>query len=200
MLVEDIKPEDAVPPTDNRARRMAGVCRHLIYLRRRLRALEKLKFPNGSLEGQKNAVERARIEGYIKEMNDASKISSGKGKFENPYLLGGTDSDRYIGSPENYKDFSLQMKKQYEELKSILAANGLHIDTLYASKHVYKGNRFNFAGIGAGGRFVWRKYDPAPGAGQNWVYIDGERLNTSTFLSMPVAKRQKLLEPLKNEA
>lgn len=111
-----------------------------------------------------------------------------KGGFSNPYYSG--TELKYAGPPGGY-DWKYQAENFFA-LRKALNELGFNIDQLYVGIWENRGNRINMAAVGAGGRFVWRKYDPSPGAGQNWVYIDGSKMNTSDFLAMTPAEQARL--------
>lgn len=131
----------------------------------------------------------------IPEAQIPQKVDSGKGKFENPYFQS-PPGNRFAGHPDHYS-WSSQMQKIYYTIKDALARNGLApMDVMYAGK---RNGGSEFAVIGAGGSLVWRKYDPSPGAGQNWLYINGKQMHTSSFVSASVASQDAWLAPLKHK-
>jgi hypothetical protein len=123
----------------------------------------------------------------IPETQVPAQISSGKGKFRNPYFL--SNVGRYAGVAENFP-WTPHMHKMYVTVKDILDKNGVPGFTVaYGSTFVDPVRQgasliscSNFAVIGASGKFVWRKYDLGGGSGQNWVYVDGEKMNTTRFI------------------
>lgn len=127
--------------------------------------------------------------------------TTGKGGFTNPYFAG--ESQRYAGDPEYYP-FTDQMLVIYHQLKEILKKYGVAPFTkAYGSTHSLKnGSRTtfhrNFAIVGGNGKFIWRKYDPSPGAGQNWVIVGKHKYKTTDFLSpMYGQSRQDTLKEIK---
>jgi hypothetical protein len=133
----------------------------------------------------------------IPEAHVPAQISSGgKGKFQNPYFLSGVG--RYAGDPENFP-WTPHMQKMYITLRDILNKNNIPGFTIaYGSTlvdPVRKGasllNYSNFAIVGAKEKLVWRKYDMGGGSGQNWVYINGEKMNTSRFILVSTLTDQK---------
>lgn len=127
----------------------------------------------------------------IPEAQVPPQISTGKGKFRNPYFV--SDVGRYAGDPEGFP-WTAQMQKMYTSLTAALVKRGftgengftvMYASTIVQQAHGTLVNCYNFAVIGAGGRFVWRKYDKGGGSGQNWVYVDGKQMKTSTFLATP---------------
>jgi hypothetical protein len=125
--------------------------------------------------------QKGKISKQIPESKVPEKISSGKGKFGNPYFV--SPDKRYAGDPAFFP-FSSPMLIMYYELDEILTTNGFEgLTTMYASSIVHGNkNLNNFVVIGAKGKFMWRKYDMGGGSGQNWVYVNGDKMHTSIFL------------------
>ena len=63
------------------------------------------------------------------------------------------------------------------------------LEMMYASTHNNGGPRFNFVITGANGNLTWRKYDPSPGAGANWIFLNGKKMNTSQLFNMDNAQQ-----------
>ena len=142
---------------------------------------------NSASEYIAKSIDKSKTE-QIPESQVPLQISSGaKGKFQNPYFL--SDVGRYAGDPENFP-WTPHMHKMYTALKDILDKNGIPGFTVaYGSTivdSVRQGasliNYSNFAVIGANGKLIWRKYDKGGGSGQNWLYINGNKTNTSRFI------------------
>ena len=70
------------------------------------------------------------------------------------------------------------------------------LEMMYASTHQNGGGRFNFIITGANGKLTWRKYDPSPGAGQNWIILAGKKMNTSSLLGGLPHKQDALIQTL----
>lgn len=109
-----------------------------------------------------------------------SKSKSGKSfRMDNPFhkdRSGG--KDQFVGHPAYYQSWTPQMLAMYYQISQQLAAEGRPpLKTMYAGRQ----NSISFVVV-ADDNFVWRKYDPSPGAGQNWVYVDGKKMNTSNWL------------------
>lgn len=123
--------------------------------------------------------------------NIPAKISTGKSSFTNPYHAG--NNSKYAGHPDGYA-LSSPMLAIYEDLKRVFNRNGVPgFSVCYAAridKHI------NFAFVGVGGKFIWRKYDVGGGSGQNWIYLDGNKMKTSDFMSLPPAKQDALVKAL----
>lgn len=109
--------------------------------------------------------------------------TTGKGGFTNPYFIG--TSGKYAGDPRGF-NFTPQMLILYSKLQNILKKHNVApINVIYGSVLVRSSTQHrNFAAIGGDGKFIWRKYDPAPGAGMNWVIMGKTKINTSDFIGM----------------
>lgn len=123
-----------------------------------------------------------------------AKVSTGAGMATNPYH-GAGNTDQYAGSPLHYS-WTAQMKPNFVEIQNALERNGIApLDRIYAAR--YQGGPTNFICIGAGGRLVWRKYDVGGGSGQNWIFVDGVKMNASALTGNPPAVQDQILQPLK---
>lgn len=92
---------------------------------------------------------------------------------------------QYAGHPAHYPNWSNDWKRRIIAMDELLTRNGKQgLEMMYAGTFDNGGNRFNFMMIGAGGNFLWRKYDPSPGAGQNDVYLNGKKMKTSDLEHM----------------
>lgn len=111
------------------------------------------------------------------------------GLIDNPYFKSG----EYAGPPSGYK-FSTPMRTIYLSLESTLKRHGLTLGTLYVGRHGGAGGPINFVTATQGNLFVWRKYDAGGGSGQNWVFLNGRKMNTSAFMNMPEAARDAALK------
>ncbi len=118
-----------------------------------------------------------------------------KRPIQNPYVNVHA-TNQYAGNVFHYPDWSAYWKNQIVQISDILKRNGKGgLELMYASTHS-GGARFNFVITGANGNLTWRKYDPAPGAGQNWIFLNGKKLNTSSLLNMNNATQDKAVQPL----
>ncbi len=161
----------------------------------------KIKKIEKQIKGIENQVKRRQIANLeingtvqpritIPEKDIPAKIRTGKTSFNNPFFEG--HDDFYAGSPDHF-DWTRQMKNNYIVLKDMLNRMGIPpFETIYASRQ----NGMSFAAIAANGDLVWRKYDPSPGAGQNWIYVNGTKLHTSHILSLIQQGDQKQLNKL----
>jgi hypothetical protein len=120
----------------------------------------------------------------IPESKVPATIHTGKSKFGNPYFQG--SADRYAGDPAFYP-WTRQMLQVYHKLEEILTSHGFKgFTTIYASTVLlgsgnFVSNLYNFAVIGADGKFIWRKYDMGHGSSQNIVYVAGKKMQTSNI-------------------
>lgn len=143
---------------------------------------------NAATEFVAQSVDR-KTQSQIPEERVPATLSSGVGgKFQNPYFA--SDIDRYAGAPEGFP-WTPHMHKVYNKLKDILKKNGIPGFTVaFGSVFIDPVNRGaglhnfpNFAVIAANGSFVWRRYDRGGGSGQNWVYVNGQKMNAQRFIS-----------------
>lgn len=127
----------------------------------------------------------------VSPANVPTKISTGKSSFTNPYHAG--DNSQYAGHPDGYP-LSSPMLAIYDELKKIFDRNGVPgFSVCYASRI----RKFiNFAFVGMNNKFIWRKYDVGGGSGQNWIYLDGNKMKTSDFMSLPPTKQDAIIKAL----
>jgi len=116
-----------------------------------------------------------------------SRAAGLKPSLANPYHgRSGCQMDKqYAGHPAHYPYWSNDWKRRILAMEELLDRNGKQgFEMMYACTFVNSGNRFNFMIIGAGGNFLWRKYDPCPAAGQNDVYLNGKKMKTSSLERM----------------
>lgn len=109
--------------------------------------------------------------------------------IDNPYFKSG----EYAGPPYGYK-FSTPMRTIYVSLEATLKRHGLTLGTLYVGRHGGAGGPINFVTATAGNKFVWRKYDAGGASGQNWIYLNGHQMKTSSFMSMTEPQRDAALK------
>lgn len=118
-----------------------------------------------------------------------SRAAGLKPSLANPYFgRSGCKMDKdkqYAGHPAHYPYWSNDWKRRVMAFEELLIRNGKQgFEMMYASTFFNSGNRFNFMIIGAGGNFLWRKYDPCPAAGQNDIFLNGKKGKASTLESM----------------
>jgi hypothetical protein len=79
--------------------------------------------------------------------------------------------------------------KLLAQIQAALASAGIPpLTMLYGGRLSKSYGGINFVAVNADQTFAWRKYDPSPGAGQNWVYFPGKptgSLKTSDFVANP---------------
>lgn len=120
-------------------------------------------------------------------------IYTGKNKFSNPYYK--ANGGKFAGSPAHYPNWHTLQISQLNTINAALKRNQLQELTV-----MYGGTRnryFNFAAIGANGKFVWRKYQTTSANGQNMIYIDGNSSYISFFMNSSISRQDELLKPLK---
>lgn len=116
--------------------------------------------------------------------------------INNPYVTVGA-AKQYAGHVAHYPHWSRYWKDQITTVEGILKRNGKGgLEMMYASTHQHGGGRFNFVITGANGKLTWRKYDPSPGAGQNWIFLDGKKMNTSSLLSANQKQQDQMVQAL----
>ena len=108
-----------------------------------------------------------------------------KPSLANPYFgrKGKALEKQYAGHPAHYPYWSNDWKRRIMAMDEFLKNGNQELEMMYAGTFYNSGNRFNFMIVGAGGNFLWRKYDPSPGAGQNHVYLNGKKMKTTTLES-----------------
>lgn len=120
--------------------------------------------------------------------------SPGSKGVQNPYVLNdAAQGPGYAGPPSGYT-FTSQMQKLYNEIESALRRNGKTLSTIYVGRPYSGYKAINFIATTADSKVVWRKYDPGPGAGQNWMFLNGTKMNTSTFVGMTPAAQDAILK------
>lgn len=113
---------------------------------------------------------------------------------QNPYVLNdAAQGPGYAGAPSRYK-FTTQMQRLYNEIESALRRNGKTLATIYVGRPYTGYSAINFIATTTDSKFVWRKYDPGPGAGQNFVFLNGHKMNTSTFVGSTPVQQDALLK------
>lgn len=115
--------------------------------------------------------------------------SPGATNIDNPYFKSG----EYAGPISGYK-FSTPMQRIYLSLEATLRRHGLTLGTLYVGRHGGAGGPINFVTSAGGNKLVWRKYDAGGASGQNWIYLNGHKMNTSSFIGMTEPQRDAALK------
>lgn len=119
-----------------------------------------------------------------------------KRPINNPWVTANA-TKQYAGNVFHYPDWSPYWKDQIMQVEDMLNRNNKGgLGMMYASTHDNSGARFNFVITGANGNLTWRKYDPSPGAGQNWIFLNGQKMNTSRLLGMDKAKQDQAVKSL----
>jgi hypothetical protein len=162
---------------------------------KRIRAQEKKSVANAA------GVEFGTYAKNVSKMNAPYPIPhklpvANKRPINNPYVTANA-TKQYAGSVFHYPHWSAYWKTQIMTIEAILKRNGKKgLEMMYASTHNNGGARFNFVIEGANGKLTWRKYDPSPGAGQNWIILNGNKMNTSTLLGADKSKQDKAVQLL----
>ena len=115
--------------------------------------------------------------------------SPGATNIDNPYFKGAG----YAGPIAGYK-FSTPMQRIYVSLEATLKRHGLTLGTLYVGRHGGPTGPINFVTEAGGSKLVWRKYDAGGASGQNWIYLNGHKMNTSSFIQMTEPQRDAALK------
>lgn len=159
------------------------ICRQVDKLRTQINKLKREE-ANKQLAAKQSGKSAGA---QIPESKVPAMIHTGKkSKFGNPYFQG--SHDRYAGEPAFYS-WTRQMLQVYHKLEEILTSHGFDGFTIIYASTVKQGsgkfvsNLYNFAVIGAGGKFMWRKYDMGHGSSQNLVYVAGKKTYLSTMLA-----------------
>jgi septum formation inhibitor MinC len=106
-------------------------------------------------------------------------VPSGRSSVQNPYYLGAL-SDSYAGTPEQAPLTPSQLI-HLGRIQDALKRNGIKPLTI-----MYYGKPRGFVNFVAindptNPTVVWRKYDVGGGSGQNWITLNGNRMNTTSF-------------------
>lgn len=115
------------------------------------------------------------------------KIQVRKTAIDNPAV---TLNNGWAGHPAQYPKWSKQMTAMYRTFDDALTRNGYQgLTTLYGGENAYG---TVFVAVGGNGRFIW--YKKAAYMSTNYVYIGDEKLISSKFAALPVAKQDALLK------
>jgi hypothetical protein len=124
-------------------------------------------------------------EAEIKKLSKTSHFFIGKKKIANPVAV--CNQALYAGPPDGYPDLTSTQIDYYIDIQQALKVAGMQPLTMLYGGRIANHGGINFVIINGDSKFAWRKYDPSPGAGQNWVYFNnGTHMNTSTFMDDPV--------------
>lgn len=111
--------------------------------------------------------------------------TGGKSSIANPAHMA---SAYYEGDPANF-NFGLQ-RKNYEKIAAALARNGKKLTYIGVAKSAAGPD--TFVAIAPG--FVWYKYVAGSAEGaQNSVYVNGAKMQTTTFLARPAAEQDAMM-------
>ena len=178
--------------------RTEAVYQKMHHIRMKLRAVEKRE------KKKRTDTAQGTFDAYAKTVQQISPPKTIPAKLpvknrkdiKNPYTVANARNP-YAGHVAHYPHWSKYWKDQIVQIEEILKRNGKGgLGMMYAATHDNGGARFNFVITGANGNLTWRKYDPSPGAGQNWIYLNGKKTNTSSLLSASKAKQDQLVQSL----
>lgn len=125
----------------------------------------------------------------IAQIPQKVKTSPTSSSIDNPYFKSG----EYAGPPSGYA-FSTPMRTIFVSISATLKRHGLSLGPLYVGRHGGAKGPINFITATANNKFVWRKYDAGGGSGQNHIYLNGHKMNTSSFMNMSEAARDGALK------
>lgn len=115
-----------------------------------------------------------------------------KQKFTSPYYVSGV-THQYVGSPAHYTEWTTPMKTILMALvKTLKQLNKPPLLEMVAGR--YNGGAINFAVYNPSKTLIWRKYDTGGGTGQNWMYINGNKIKTSDFMYSFDEDRMRMLK------
>jgi hypothetical protein len=121
-------------------------------------------------------------------------------KLELPTASGGTSkitnpadnlSKGKVGSPFDMPLHPTQQRILMIITKTCLDNNIKPVNTMFFG--VYGGSIQNFVAHNDDKSIVWRKYDAGGGSGQNWMFLNGNKIATTSFTETDDAGRLRLL-------
>ena len=124
---------------------------------------------------------------YISEATGPARFATGAGKstVPNPAHM---STVKYEGDPAGY-DFGPQAKN-YNAIKVALARNGKKLEYVGVAKSIAGPDTFVATAPG----FIWVKYVAAsPQGGQNYVFVNGVKMNASAFIGSKPETQDKWL-------
>lgn len=186
-LFEELSEFEPLPPHDDAGKirfmqtKLQSLSHHRAILLPVLHELDELNDEGKLTPALKQKL--AMVQAKLKNINAQFKqfdIKIGTSKVANP--LATCELSLYAGPPEGYPDLTGSQKKLYAEIQDILAKAGIApLVVLYGGRRNPSYRGINFVAVNADHTFAWRKYDPSPGAGQNWVYTAGASKRTSQY-------------------
>jgi hypothetical protein len=116
---------------------------------------------------------------------------SGRG-IDNPYWT--KPARRYAGPPAGAPLHSTQLLLMHK-INTVLQRHGITpLNVAYVGFHQHNSSYLsNFIIMNPSGSVVWRKYDVGGGSGQNWVYLNGQKTQTSNLTEVPPQDQDDLL-------
>ncbi len=122
-----------------------------------------------------------------------NKVPVGPGRtIENPYNKG---DKQFAGDPASFP-FSKTQANLYHALTTIFARSGRKLTHMYAARAGHSG--YTFVVYSDDAPFAWYKYATAssPQAGQNYIFFNGVRLNTSDFIALTDSEQDRWMAML----
>jgi hypothetical protein len=112
--------------------------------------------------------------------------------IDNPYWS--KPSRRYAGPPAGAPLHSTQLLLMHK-INTLLQKHGITpLTVAYVGFHQHGSSYLsNFVIMNPSGSVIWRKYDVGGGSGQNWVYLNGQKTQTSNLTERPPQDQDDLL-------
>lgn len=103
----------------------------------------------------------------------------------------------YMGKSYNLPveefDFQKQTDK-YNKIQEILKRSNTKLSEIGAYQYP-RSNLFTFVAVSDNDKFVWQKYESGTsGAGQNFVFVAGRKMKTTTFITLPEHTQDLLMD------
>jgi hypothetical protein len=146
-------------------------------------------------EADKQASQETTPVAQIPAKDVPQKIVLPKGStkgIDNPYWS--KPINRYAGAPSGAPLHASQ-RLLLHTINSVLKKHGIPLLSVAYVGHHKDGTYHlsNFIIKNSNDSVIWRKYDMGGGSGQNWVYLNGEKYNTTTLTSATLSQQETLL-------
>ena len=103
-----------------------------------------------------------------------------------------SDLFRYAGPIENFDKFNHQADN-YKNIQASLAPFNIQLSFIWVGIFKMNGNRLHFVAKDENNKVFWQKYEGnSKGSGQNYIFINGLKNKTTSWLKMSVAERAVL--------
>jgi hypothetical protein len=127
-----------------------------------------------------------------------------KKRLKNPCIEAlNNEGTCYSGPITNFtfKRPGLNQQNNYEILQSTLLPFGIQLTHICAGTDTIYGRiRTTFIAKSQNNEFFWYKYEgPSPGSGQNYLYVHGEKIKFTKWLSWTVDERINFVKNLLND-